>query len=73
MMINIIDILYEFPFSGLIRLVKFLSQDHVFGKEQEINFVVDAGTGTTAIGLALGALYLGFVPYSTAFSFLKHY
>lgn len=48
-----------FALLGLIRLVKYLSQDHVFGKEQEINFVVDAGTGTTAIGLALGALYLG--------------
>lgn len=43
---------------GIMRLVKYLSQPHVFGKEQEINFVVDAGTGTTAIGLALGALCL---------------
>ncbi|ONK69895.1 uncharacterized protein A4U43_C05F27970 [Asparagus officinalis] len=44
---------------GLIRFVKYLSQPHVFGKEQNINLVVDAGTGTTAIGLALGALYFG--------------
>lgn len=44
---------------GVIRLVSYLSQAHVFGKEQQINIVVDAGTGTTAIGLALGALYLG--------------
>ncbi|XP_038893329.1 D-cysteine desulfhydrase 2, mitochondrial isoform X2 [Benincasa hispida] len=43
---------------GLIRLVKYLSQDHLFGK-QRVKFVVDAGTGTTAIGLGLGALCLG--------------
>lgn len=51
----------------MMRLVKYLSQPHVFGKEQEIIFVVDAGTGTTAIGLALGALCLGYVPYFTIF------
>ncbi|KAJ6826200.1 putative D-cysteine desulfhydrase 2, mitochondrial [Iris pallida] len=44
---------------GVVRLVRYLSQAHVFGKDQQINIVVDAGTGTTAIGLALGALYLG--------------
>lgn len=44
---------------GVIRLVKYLSEDHVFGKEEEISLIVDAGTGTTAVGLALGALSLG--------------
>ncbi|XP_016900174.1 D-cysteine desulfhydrase 2, mitochondrial isoform X3 [Cucumis melo] len=44
---------------GLIRLVKYLSQDHLLGKHRVIKFVVDAGTGTTAIGLSLGALCLG--------------
>ncbi|CAI0541023.1 unnamed protein product [Linum tenue] len=43
---------------GLIRLVEYLSQDHVFGMEKPIRLVVDCGTGTTAIGLALGALCL---------------
>ncbi|XP_052205438.1 oxysterol-binding protein-related protein 1D isoform X3 [Diospyros lotus] len=44
---------------GVIRLVKYLSQNHVFGREQPVKVVVDAGTGTTAIGLALGAICLG--------------
>ncbi|XP_022966679.1 D-cysteine desulfhydrase 2, mitochondrial isoform X2 [Cucurbita maxima] len=43
---------------GLIRLVNYLSQDHLLGKQRAIKFVVDAGTGTTAIGLGLGALCL---------------
>ncbi|XP_023541196.1 D-cysteine desulfhydrase 2, mitochondrial isoform X2 [Cucurbita pepo subsp. pepo] len=44
---------------GLIRLVNYLSQDHLLGKQRAIKFVIDAGTGTTAIGLGLGALCLG--------------
>ncbi|XP_022151787.1 D-cysteine desulfhydrase 2, mitochondrial isoform X2 [Momordica charantia] len=44
---------------GLIRLVKYLSQDHLLGKQRAVKFVVDAGTGTTAVGLGLGALCLG--------------
>ncbi|XP_042500614.1 D-cysteine desulfhydrase 2, mitochondrial-like isoform X5 [Macadamia integrifolia] len=45
--------------AGVIRLVEYLSQTHLFGKEQPIKLVVDAGTGTTAIGLAIGARCLG--------------
>lgn len=44
---------------GLIRLVQYLSQHHILGKHQPLKIVVDAGTGTTAVGLALGALCLG--------------
>ncbi|KAL2253699.1 UNVERIFIED_CONTAM: D-cysteine desulfhydrase 2, mitochondrial [Sesamum indicum] len=44
---------------GVVRLIQYLSQNHLFGKDQALNIVVDAGTGTTAVGLALGALCLG--------------
>lgn len=44
---------------GVMRLVKYLSQNHLFGKEQAMKIVIDAGTGTTAVGFALGALSLG--------------
>ncbi|KAG0459734.1 hypothetical protein HPP92_022862 [Vanilla planifolia] len=44
---------------GFIRLVKYLSQANVFGENQQITLVVDAGTGTTAVGLAMGAVCLG--------------
>ncbi|KAK9751121.1 hypothetical protein RND81_02G243600 [Saponaria officinalis] len=44
---------------GIIRLVQYLSQNHVLGSERPYNFVIDSGTGTTAIGFALGALILG--------------
>lgn len=44
---------------GVIRLVQFLSQNHLFGKDRALKIVVDAGTGTTAVGLGLGALCLG--------------
>ncbi|KAG6654889.1 hypothetical protein CIPAW_05G176800 [Carya illinoinensis] len=44
---------------GVIRLVHYLSQNHLLGKERALKLVVDAGTGTTAVGLALGALCLG--------------
>ncbi|GMH31104.1 hypothetical protein Nepgr_032947 [Nepenthes gracilis] len=43
---------------GVIRLVQYLSQNHVLGN-RPYNFVVDAGTGTTAVGLGLGASCLG--------------
>ncbi|KAJ4960099.1 hypothetical protein NE237_020009 [Protea cynaroides] len=44
---------------GVIRLVEYLSQTDLFGREQSIKLVVDAGTGTTAIGLGIGARCLG--------------
>ncbi|XP_076898066.1 D-cysteine desulfhydrase 2, mitochondrial-like [Bidens hawaiensis] len=44
---------------GLIRLVQYLSQDHILGKDQHLKIIVDAGTGTTAVGLGIGALCLG--------------
>ncbi|GFQ04267.1 d-cysteine desulfhydrase 2 mitochondrial [Phtheirospermum japonicum] len=44
---------------GVMRLIKHLSENHLFGKKQALQIVVDAGTGTTAVGLALGALSLG--------------
>ncbi|WRX16121.1 hypothetical protein QQP08_008608 [Theobroma cacao] len=44
---------------GLFRLVDYLSQDHLLGRTRAFNFVVDSGTGTTAIGLGLAALCLG--------------
>ncbi|XP_059657789.1 D-cysteine desulfhydrase 2, mitochondrial [Cornus florida] len=44
---------------GVIRLVQYLSQNHLLGKEQALKFVVDAGTGTTAVGLGLGSICLG--------------
>lgn len=44
---------------GVIRLVRYLSQNHLFGKERSTKIVVDAGTGTTAVGLALGILLFG--------------
>ena len=47
---------------GLIRLVQYLSQNHLLGKERVLKLVVDSGTGTTAVGLALGAILLGCVP-----------
>ncbi|KAK2443549.1 Pyridoxal-5'-phosphate-dependent enzyme family protein [Trifolium repens] len=44
---------------GIIRLVQYLSQNHLLGKQRSVKFVVDAGTGTTAIGIRLAALCLG--------------
>ncbi|KAI8006938.1 hypothetical protein LOK49_LG07G02602 [Camellia lanceoleosa] len=44
---------------GVICLVQYLSQNHVFGKEQAFEIVVDVGTGITAVGLGLGAICLG--------------
>lgn len=46
---------------GMFRLVDYLSQDHLLGKKRAFNFVVDSGTGTTAVGLGLGAMCLGCV------------
>lgn len=45
---------------GVIRQVSYLSENHYFGKKRPIKIVVDAGTGTTAIGLGLGAICLGY-------------
>ncbi|KAH9606167.1 hypothetical protein KSS87_014482 [Heliosperma pusillum] len=44
---------------GMIRLVQYLSQGHILGNKRPYNFVIDSGTGTTAIGFAVGALILG--------------
>lgn len=43
---------------GLIRLVDHLSQPNFFGRNQKLQIIVDCGTGTTAIGLALAILIL---------------
>jgi methylase of polypeptide subunit release factors len=48
-------------FSGVMRLVEHLSNLSSFQKDEEVHIVVDAGTGTTAVGLALGAVCLGCV------------
>ncbi|MQL75191.1 hypothetical protein Taro_007571 [Colocasia esculenta] len=45
--------------AGVMRLVKYLSRSLLFGKEQKITIVLDAGTGTTAVGLGIGAACLG--------------
>jgi len=39
---------------GLIRLVDYLSQSSKFGNGKRLRIIVDCGTGTTAVGLALG-------------------
>ncbi|XP_057949403.1 D-cysteine desulfhydrase 2, mitochondrial isoform X2 [Malania oleifera] len=44
---------------GVIRLVRYLSNNLILGKERPVNIVVDAGTGTTAVGLGLGVICLG--------------
>lgn len=44
---------------GVIRLVHYLSQHHIFGKDQALKVVLDSGTGTTAVGLGIAALCLG--------------
>ncbi|KAG2261480.1 hypothetical protein Bca52824_068559 [Brassica carinata] len=43
---------------GMFRLVQYLSQDCLLGKNR-VKFVVDAGTGTTAVGLGVAAMSLG--------------
>uniref|UniRef100_A0A0E0JMT6 Tryptophan synthase beta chain-like PALP domain-containing protein n=1 Tax=Oryza punctata TaxID=4537 RepID=A0A0E0JMT6_ORYPU len=45
--------------TGLIRLVEYLYNLSSFHKHENVHVVVDAGTGTTAVGLALGAVCLG--------------
>ncbi|VAH62912.1 unnamed protein product [Triticum turgidum subsp. durum] len=40
---------------GVMRLVEHLSSLSSFHNDEEVHVVVDAGTGTTAVGLALGA------------------
>ncbi|CAH8266772.1 unnamed protein product [Arabidopsis lyrata] len=44
---------------GMFRLVQYFSQDHLLGKKRPVKFVVDAGTGTTAVGLGVAAMSLG--------------
>ncbi len=45
----------------MIRLVDYLSQPSCFGTEGILRIVVDCGTGTTAVGLALGIVLFGYV------------
>lgn len=45
--------------AGMFRLVKYLSEDHLLGKKSRVKFVVDAGTGTSAVGLGVAAMSLG--------------
>lgn len=47
--------------SGVMRLVDYLSGLTLFGQDEKVHIVVDSGTGTTAVGLALGAVCLGCV------------
>ncbi|KAI4384165.1 hypothetical protein MLD38_002353 [Melastoma candidum] len=44
---------------GVMRLVYLLSHDHLLGKKRIVKLVVDAGTGTTAVGLGLGVACMG--------------
>jgi len=44
-----------------MRLVDYLSGMILFGQDENVHIVVDSGTGTTAVGLALGAVCLGCV------------
>ncbi|XP_039848640.1 putative D-cysteine desulfhydrase 2, mitochondrial isoform X2 [Panicum virgatum] len=44
---------------GVMRLVDYLSVMTLFGQDEKVHIVVDSGTGTTAVGLALGAVCLG--------------
>lgn len=39
--------------------MRYLSQSHILGSKRSYNFVIDSGTGTTAVGFALGALLFG--------------
>ncbi|MCO5574556.1 hypothetical protein L7F22_028344 [Adiantum nelumboides] len=43
---------------GLIRLVDYLSQPCFLGSDRRLQIVIDCGTGTTAIGVALAILVL---------------
>ncbi|RLM94127.1 putative D-cysteine desulfhydrase 2, mitochondrial [Panicum miliaceum] len=43
---------------GVMRLVDYLSGTTLFGQDEKVHIVVDSGTGTTAVGLALGAVCL---------------
>lgn len=40
---------------GVMRLLEYLSGLTLFGKDEKVHIIVDSGTGTTAVGLALGA------------------
>ncbi|KAG8077640.1 hypothetical protein GUJ93_ZPchr0007g5496 [Zizania palustris] len=44
---------------GVMRLVEYLYNLMSYQKDDKVHLVVDAGTGTTAVGLALGAVCLG--------------
>ncbi|MCO5559835.1 hypothetical protein L7F22_013439 [Adiantum nelumboides] len=47
-----------FTSQGLIRLLGYLSQPLVLGRDRKLQLMVDCGTGTTAIGVALVILTL---------------
>ena len=51
----------QFGFVGLIRLVHYLAQPCCFGSNDELQLVVDSGTGTTAVGLAIGVILLRYL------------
>lgn len=58
--LNLVNLLKTlFLCIGIIRLVQYLSQSHLLGKQRAVKLVVDAGTGTTAVGIGLAALCLG--------------
>ncbi|CAO1945642.1 unnamed protein product [Urochloa humidicola] len=44
---------------GVMRLVDYLSGLPLLRHDEKVHIVVDSGTGTTAVGLALGAVCLG--------------
>ncbi|XP_015894502.1 D-cysteine desulfhydrase 2, mitochondrial [Ziziphus jujuba] len=56
---------------GAIRLAQYLSQDHLLGRERSLKFVLDAGTGTTAVGLGIGAICLR-LPWEVSAVMLAH-
>ncbi|XP_010514253.1 PREDICTED: D-cysteine desulfhydrase 2, mitochondrial-like isoform X2 [Camelina sativa] len=57
---------------GMFRLVQYLSQDHLLGKTKPVRFVVDAGTGTTTVGLGVAAMCLG-LPWEINADTLENY
>jgi len=57
--INVEELTKIIVYAGMFRLVQHLSQDHLLGKKRPVKFVVDAGTGTTAVGLGVAVMSLG--------------
>ncbi|KAG6764687.1 hypothetical protein POTOM_032168 [Populus tomentosa] len=66
---NLTEFLWNFHFESAIPLVQYLCRNRSLGKDRQVELVVDAGSGTAAIGLGSGALCLGYVTVSiTAFN-----